>query len=276
MTRDNAYLVENRRVQVTRSILLAGIFAVLAAASFVFGQPNERRSLATITVDDPRPVAKAIEVLEARYGWVITYEDPPFTHESDVTDVTQQVRRDLDQFEPGKAPRVLIPKGGVLEARYAVANDTDAPIDPDATIQSILDAHGTSGHPGSFRLEGKAPLFHVVPTSVKGSDGRPVPITSILDVPISLLPKERSGVELMEEVCAAVGRTTHSNVVMGTVPTNLFAHARVQLEATDTPAREVLLRGLAAIGGKLSWQILYDPGLKLHVVNVALIAVRGQ
>ena len=42
----------------------------------------------TITVQNPRPVAKAIEELETRYGWQITYEDPPYVYYGDLTDVT--------------------------------------------------------------------------------------------------------------------------------------------------------------------------------------------
>ncbi|MGH6864402.1 MAG: hypothetical protein ACRECN_09105, partial [Methylocella sp.] len=42
----------------------------------------------TITVQDPRPVAKAIQELENRYGWQITYEDPPYIHYSVLADVT--------------------------------------------------------------------------------------------------------------------------------------------------------------------------------------------
>jgi hypothetical protein len=43
----------------------------------------------TLTVQDARPVAKAIQELENRYGWRITYEDPPYIHNSDITDVTE-------------------------------------------------------------------------------------------------------------------------------------------------------------------------------------------
>ena len=73
-----------------------------------------------ISVNDPRPVACAAETLEKKYGWTITYEDPPYVHESELVDVTDKVRRDLDKFEPGKAPRVLIPKGGTLTVEYSI------------------------------------------------------------------------------------------------------------------------------------------------------------
>ena len=49
---------------------------------------NASASPNTVTVQDPRPVAEAIQELENRYGWQITYEDPPYIHYSDITDVT--------------------------------------------------------------------------------------------------------------------------------------------------------------------------------------------
>lgn len=71
-----------------------------------------------ISVEDPRPVAKAITLLESRFGWVITYEDPRYINPADLSDVTEKVRRDLHKFKPGKAPKVLIPKGGTLDFEY--------------------------------------------------------------------------------------------------------------------------------------------------------------
>ena len=38
---------------------------------------NASASPNTLTVQDARPVAKAIQELEERYGWQITYDVPP-------------------------------------------------------------------------------------------------------------------------------------------------------------------------------------------------------
>ena len=49
---------------------------------------NASASPNTVTVQDPRPVANAIQELEKRYGWLITYVAPPYSHNSAITDVT--------------------------------------------------------------------------------------------------------------------------------------------------------------------------------------------
>jgi hypothetical protein len=46
----------------------------------------------TIEVIDARPLAEAIRVLEERHGWIVTYEDARYEHESDIEDVTLTVR----------------------------------------------------------------------------------------------------------------------------------------------------------------------------------------
>jgi hypothetical protein len=62
--------------------------ALLTMGLMVIFFGNASASTNTITVQDPRPVAKAIEELENRYGWQITCDDPPYNHYSDITDVT--------------------------------------------------------------------------------------------------------------------------------------------------------------------------------------------
>jgi hypothetical protein len=36
-----------------------------------------------LSVSDPRPVAKAIQILSDRHGLVVTYEDPPYAFEGE-------------------------------------------------------------------------------------------------------------------------------------------------------------------------------------------------
>src|SRR3984893_19497801 len=61
---------------------------MIAIGLIVTFMGNASASPNTLTVQDPRPVAAAIQELEKRYGWQITYEDPPYVHYSDLTDVS--------------------------------------------------------------------------------------------------------------------------------------------------------------------------------------------
>ena len=223
-----------------------------------------------LSVQDPRPVAKAIEILEARYGWVITYEDPRYVHDSEITDVTRSVRRDLNKFRTGGAPRVLIPRGGALTVDYDVATATNAPSDRATVIQQLLDAQAASGNPGRFRLERNGQIVHVIPAFSKNSAGELVPEEPVLDAVITVPAGDRTGMQKLDAICEAISQVTQTRVVVGVVPLNLFFQHRDQQGAVSQKARDALAQILEAVGNgtSLSWQLLYDPGMRIYVLNI--------
>jgi hypothetical protein len=110
----------NRLSSATPIWAVALVAGVLTDTVWVSGRQSPKPL--SISVVDPRPVAKAVELLEARYGWAITYEDPPYEHDSEIEDVTISVRKD------GKVePRVIVPRAGLLNYTY---NDVQTPADP--------------------------------------------------------------------------------------------------------------------------------------------------
>jgi len=68
----------SHQISVTKSILL---LSGLALSQLVYAQSK------TVTVNDPRPVAKAAQMLETIYHWPITYEDPITVNESLLEDL---------------------------------------------------------------------------------------------------------------------------------------------------------------------------------------------
>src|SRR5262245_27189861 len=203
--------------------------------------PSQEWSKAHLSVEDPRPLAAAIEVLEARYGSVITYEDPRYVYSGDIKDVTLSVRRDLDKYKPGEAPKVLIPKGGTLTFEYDVLSDTNLPDDGQTVVQELLDAYAASGNAGRFRLESTGKMLHVIPREINNSDGQLMPQDSILDTKISLTAGERTEMQRLEAICSAITEATKIPVWVGTVPTNLLLQHRDSEGAAQQKARDVLV-----------------------------------
>lgn len=225
--------------------ILTGLFVLVISA--VRGRGSQGMTEIKLSVEDGRPVAEAILKLEAKYGWAITYEDPRYVHDSEIADVTLKVRRDLDRYKPGEAPKVLVPKGGVLEFTYDVAPDTKLPTNPAMVVQRLLDAQAASGNGGRFRLETSGQIMHVIPTAIKNGEGVLVPQGSILDTIISLPAEERTVYQKVESICAAISRAANIRVELGTIPTNLFYQHRDQQGAASQRARDVLVSTFATI-----------------------------
>jgi hypothetical protein len=223
-----------------------------------------------ISVEDGRPVATAITMLEARFGWVITYEDPRYTNPGDISDVTEKVRRDLHKFKPGRAPKVLVPKGGPLVFEYDYSADSNQNPDPNLILEALLAVHTGSGNAGRFRLERGDQIFHVVPTRIKDISGKFVSQKSVLDVAISIPAKERNGLQMLEALCAEVSKSVQLRVVVGMAPYGLFLQHKENQEVESAIARDVLVQLLerAGNGTRLSWQLFYDPGLRMYALNI--------
>src|ERR1044072_8368058 len=165
---------------------LKGLFAPTASTV----QPQGRVRL---SINDGRPVASAIAALEIRFSRVITYEDPPLINADDTVDVTESVRRDLHKYAPGKAPKVIVPRGGELSIEYS-QND---PVE--VVLSYLLRESERVTSSASFRTEETKGIIHVIPRSMKGPTGEIVALGSILDAPVQLPAKERTGFGMLQD-----------------------------------------------------------------------------
>jgi hypothetical protein len=184
----------------------------------------------TITVQGGRPVAKAIEELEKRYGWQITYEDPPYVHYGDITDVTDTdwpgtPVRSPSQLQaaqqPGANNRTLVPKGGSLSFTLPSA-------DPDelGAVEALLKSYNESHRGFEFAVVQGASLLHVVPRKARGLSGNLEPVKPVLDALITIEPRERTSYALIKEILKKISIATNTKVEMGTISANLL-HRRI-------------------------------------------------
>lgn len=79
-----------------------------------------------------------------------------------------------------------------------------------------------------------------------------------------------------DEQRAAVSESTGTEVLVGTVPLNLFVHANVREGASNETARTVLMRTLGAVGRPLSWQLFCQPGTHMCAFNVHIVNGSGD
>lgn len=247
-------------------ICAAGVILPMNLVSLRIGAQEAKRM--NVSVQGPRPMAKAIELLEARCRCVITYEDPRYAHRDDVADVTVQVRRDLDKFKPGEAPKVFVPKSETLALDYDELPNTNNPDGMTVVVRQVIETHAAMGNAGRFRVELNDQSIHVIPTGIRNERGDLAPQESVLDSLISLPLTNRSGIQTLDAICAAISQTNGTQVILGAVPLNAFVPYHDRQGATSQRARDVLVNLLKGVGDNFSWQLFYDPGMKVYALNI--------
>ncbi len=217
-----------------------------------------------VSINHPRPVAKAIEMLETKYAAVITYEDPRYMYEGDVLDKTDPEYRRANP----SGFRALAPRGGSLEIDFASFPATKRPEDITKAIQAILDSHATKSNVGRFRLKQTGRFFHVIPTEVRDSSGKWISQGSILDTPITFPKQNRTGLKTIELITAVISQSTKMKVAVGMAPWTPLIKLSVNLGSENEPARDILIRVFESLKIDLSWQLFFDPSGKTYFLNL--------
>ncbi|HEY0557619.1 MAG TPA: hypothetical protein VGG20_25415 [Thermoanaerobaculia bacterium] len=230
-------------------------------------------------VKGPRPVAQAVEQLESLYGFPITYEDPPYVHESEKADVTDQVHRDRQNGD-----RVLIPKGGSFSYAYILP---DAGAYPGGGLRqttavvadvlaNMLQSHAASRNGEMFNVTRSNGLFHVVPTHFINESGKVEQLTPLLSMEINISLKSRTSMDLVKEICESLSLVTGQTVILGTIPSSLLASHTTRITTSGEAARSILSRSLQEFNIPLSWQLFYDPGSHVHVLNIHVVTLANK
>ena len=250
--------------------------AMIAMGLMVTFVGNASASPNTLTVQDPRPVAKAILELENRYGWRITYEDPPFMHYSDFTDETDipwpgvpvQSMSQLQSLQRKSRPhpRDIAPKGGSLTFTLPSA-------DPDelGAVEALVKSYNASRGGNVFAVVRGAGLLHVVPRNVTGLSGNFEPVNPKLDTVITIEPMERTAEALIEEVLKKISIATNTHVVIGSNPANMLNLAKTSIGGSGKTARSILEQWIVESDEPVSWRLVYWPEFKWYVLHNMVI-----
>jgi len=246
---------------ITRHTWPVILLALLVVCSSAHGQTKSM-----IVEDEPRSVAKALEYLEVLYGWPMTYEDAPYVHESDLVDITAQVSRAKVDDKILGIRRVNISFVYDGPSTYVPSKD-DLPKALRA-IREVLHSYNTSYGAEVFTLMQSDTTFHVVPIQLKNASGQIAKITPLLDTTISILPKHRTGLDLLREICRSLSLAPDYHVIVGIIPLKLFIDHTTTINASNETARSVIDRLFEEMNVPLSWQLFYDPGPHWYALNI--------
>ena len=228
---------------------------------------NANASPNTLTVEDGRPVDEALQVLEKRYGWRITYEDPPYIHYSDICVVTDLRLPALPVQSPSQLQALqgksrLVPKGGSLSFTLPSANPDEL-----GAVEALVKRYNASRGGNVFAVVRGVGLLHVVPRQMTGLSGTLEPVKPVLDTVISVEPKERTADALIEEICKKISIATNTHVGRGPVAMNIL-QAKTSLGGSGKTARSILEQLILEIGAPLSWRLFYGPDDKSYSLNI--------
>ncbi|HIJ73831.1 MAG TPA: hypothetical protein HPP83_07000 [Candidatus Hydrogenedentes bacterium] len=229
-----------------------------------------------VDVNEPRPLAAAARVLETRHGLPISYEDPKYISEQDMSDATLSVRKDLHLYAAGEAPKVLVPRAAQLSATYTVSTEANLPTDLLGILEGLCDAHSNSGNPGRFRVVASDGMLHIVPTSILNKSGGYETAGSVLDTIVAFPEQQRSTMETLGLLLLKISEVSGEHVTFGMIPINRLSQTQVSTGASNERARDVLIRILKGTEGTFSWRLFYDasPHLQWHVLNIHFVRTR--
>jgi hypothetical protein len=232
-----------------------------------------------LSIKDARPMAEAVLSLIRTYPVTITYEDPRYEYAGDLHDATRQVNK--TRHPP---LRSIAPQGGALQATYDVSQDTGAPVDMAGAIQNVIDANNLARFGGHFEVRQSGAAFHVVPTEVRDSKGRWIQRQSLLDTPITFSSGgEKDGFGLIEAILHEVTAASGEKIIAAGRPAiaihcsspGCIENERV-VDATNEPARDVLLRLVSSLNPRYTWLLYYDSSERCYYFNLVLGVERGQ
>ncbi len=256
---------------------LAAFCAVATSVSMLTTAAHAQASTSSqsITVDDPRPLAAAVDALQTTYGYVITYEDPPFSYQGDVEDRTSELDgADAEQAQARRhTRRMLVPIGGTLtfaEPPRTAMNPTAMA----ALLSQITAVHNSTSRGGRFSVVQSENVFHAVPVAVQDAKGNWIEGGSILDYPIEFPNQTRSCMETIALITALLGiQAKVGPVEIGNVPLGPLQSVKGISYAANEPARAVLMRTLAQVNSRMTWRLLYDAGAQHYILNIKSIPV---
>ena len=255
--------------------------SLIAATAFLAGlsrAAGAQTYTVVLSVNDARPMAEAVLSLIRTYPVTITYEDPRYEYAGDLHDVARQVSK-----TPHPPFRSIGPRGGALQATYDVSEETGAPLDMAAAIQSVVDANNLARFGGHFEVRQSGATFHVVPTEVRDGKGRWVPQQSLLDAPITFSSGgNKDGFGLIEAILREVSAASGERIVGGrpAIAINCTSPGCIEnervVDATNEPARDVLMQLVSSLNPRYTWLLYYDAAERRYYFNLVLGVERGQ
>jgi hypothetical protein len=239
-------------------LVIVGIVPVAAGQNaqpdhhyWTAAQVQHWEGAATVHSEDVRPLWMALNAIQREYGWVIDYEDPIYSLE---TESTVSHNAQWESLHAGKPSR--LPAGTSFSSKYPEdSRKSISASQRQSVIEKIVADFNASPNPGHFEVHQAGPnRVHVIGYSRSAKGVR----RSVLDTPVTLSPGTMSGMEALNKLVQALSEASGTQVVLGAIAWNPVARARVELKGVSVPARAILTDIADSANVELMWDFLYD------------------
>jgi hypothetical protein len=223
-------------------------------------------------VASPRPLADAVQILQATYGKVVTYEESMLTWQGDL---------EVQGRDP-KAKWALIPRTHAFTMPAVSGSDTDLT----RVLENTIAAYHQQTSGIRFKVLSSTLGYHVVPVQVHDENGRSVSATSVLDHIVTVPSEARTAEGHLQALTAAISSTAslpvHINAFPGGHPDAIDRLFRRQAEVfpwgvSSAVARDALVDLFTQSATTFSWELKCQASAQARdrfcVLNVGVIEV---
>ncbi|MGH9327773.1 MAG: hypothetical protein ACRD2B_13980 [Terriglobia bacterium] len=243
----------------SKSFMVAMVVLALCAASYaqrpwvphhymLHATISHHAGTATVKADAADPLADAITAVSEEYGWVVDYEDPPYSG----TDLTIH-----PSVGPGLQPYTIV-AGGAFQSTYPEAPSMGSSRAAELTaLEKIVSDYNASGNPGDFTVmslpDGN---YDVVGISTRDNSGGLVSVKPLLSTIISIPSEPRDISGVVGAIFSAVGV---KRLAFFCPTCAAVGAAKITVGGSNVPARDILMQ-IADLGDvAVGWSLVYDP-----------------
>ncbi len=229
-----------------------------------------------INATGPRPLLRALDALQQKYGWLVDYEDPQYVAEPSPP--------------PNRRWRRANTEGRADEGFSVEFTTGPTPENPDegSVLQTLVDAYNEASTAAQFELRMEpgagvnnkdnkisGPRFDVIGESQRDQQDT-AHNPPILDLPITIAKETRTAERTIALICQKLKQKSNISVTMdtnqGAADGDVPWQKTIAVGGVDEHARALLSRVITAMGDRLCWRLLYDPAGKSYVFSIRKIS----
>ncbi len=219
-----------------------------------------------INATGPRPLLQAVDALQAKYGWIVDYEDPRYPRE--ISGSSAQPPIPLRRHANAETN---VEEG--FSVKFNVGPTPDSRPDEHMVLALLVDANNQGNAAGEFELrQEREGSFALVGVGIRDPQGESSGQHPILDTTITLASERRSVAETIALICHKLSRQRQISVTINGLAQSLAGREPVAVGGTEVPARALLSRVLAASGSNLYWRLLYDSESQSYQLTISRLS----